>query len=62
MYSLAKKISSLSLDRIPVEVLTISSGNFFSLKIKVLRPSKQSPMNSQTLGGLLPLERMVRID
>jgi len=54
--------SSPSFETIPLEALGISSPGLAGKKISDLRPSKQSPMNSQTLGGFVPFERIVRSD
>jgi hypothetical protein len=62
MKSFEKLISSSSLEYMPSEILLYSVGLLDGLNLRVLRPSKQSPMNSQTLGGFWPLERIVSRD
>jgi hypothetical protein len=52
---------SPSLDIKALDDLGISLGGQGS-KIIDFKPSKQSPMNSQTLGGLVPFDKIVSKD
>jgi len=40
----------------------ISPGFFGGMKTNDFIPSKQSPINSQTLGGFVPLDKIVNKD
>jgi len=53
---------SSSLDVIALAYLATSPGFFGGKNTKVFIPSKQSPINSQTFGGLVPFDKMVNKD
>jgi len=53
---------SISLDYKALETLGISEALGGGQNKTVFKPSKQSPINSQTLGGLVPLDKMVNRD
>jgi hypothetical protein len=57
-----KLTNSLSLEYIPLATFGKAVGFLAGLKLSVFKPSKQSPKNSQTFGGLVPLDKIVKRD
>jgi len=60
--SLGNGTISSSLEVIAFAYLATSPGFFGGKNTKLFIPSKQSPINSQTLGGLVPLDKIVNKD
>jgi hypothetical protein len=60
--SVGNGTTSSSLEVIALAYLATSPGFFGGKKTKLFMPSKQSPTNSQTLGGFVPFDKMVNND
>ena len=60
--SVGNGTTSSSLEVMALAYLATSPAFFGGKKTKLFIPSKQSPMNSQTFGGFVPLDKMVNKD